>query len=218
MPSSTTPNGAWPDPGGLVLRLAVALGLVIAIALVGGRALVEAVLSITTPTLLGWIDDRFGILFLGLDHTGQDTVIRLRTNLVRMLVVGTHVVQPHPKGWLEVTTTVGAMLQPVTIGLGLAGAWPGKAGIRLLRLLLVAVLGVAFMLMDIPLTLHAYTWDMFLDHYDPDHVSPVMLTHNFLHGGGRLAVGVLMAALVIRGVPRNRRAKSAVAADPGHGL
>ncbi len=218
MPSSTTPNAAWPDPIGLVLRLAVALGLAISLAWMGGRALVEAALSITTPTLLGWIDDRFGILFLGLDHTGQDTVIRLRTNLVRMLVVGLQVVEPHPKGWLEVTTTVGAMLQPLTIGLGLAGAWPGSAGIRLLRLLLVAMLGVAFMLIDLPLTLHAYTWDMFLDHYDPDHVSPLMLVHRFLHGGGRLGVGVLLAALVIQGVPRRRRDESAGTTDPGYGL
>jgi hypothetical protein len=200
MLSSITPDATWPDPGRLLLRLAVALGLAIALAWSGGRALVEAVLSITTPPLLGWMDDRFAILFLGLDHTAQDTVIRLRTNLVRMLVIGTGVVEPHPKGWLEVATPVGTMLQPLTIGLGLAGAWPGRTGVRLLRLLLVTVLGVAFMLIDIPLTLYAYIWDMFLDYYEPDKVSPLMLAHRFLHGGGRLVVGVLLALLALHGV------------------
>jgi hypothetical protein len=193
----------------LLLGLTIGLGLAIAVALAGGRALVEAVLSITTPTFLGCIDDRFDILFLGLDHTAQDTVIRLRTNLTKLLVVGTHVVYPHPKGWLEVTTTVGAMLQPLTIGLALVGAWPAKARTRLLRLLLVAVLGLAFMLLDIPLTLHAYTWDMFIERYDPGHVSPLMLAHRFLHGGGRLAVGLILAALAIQLVPGDRRQRTA---------
>ena len=153
-------------------------------------------------TILLWIDDRFAILFFGLDHTAQDTVIRLRVNLIRMIVVGSHVTEPHPKGWLEVTTTVGAMLQPLTIAFGLVVAWPGKAATILLRLAFAALLGLLFLAIDIPLTLHAYTWDMFLERFDPDHVSPLMLVHHFLHGGGRLGVGVLFAVSATYGAWR----------------
>lgn len=196
MPSSTIASAAWPEPGWLLLRLVAAFVLAITLAWLGGRWLVEAMLPLA-QTILIWIDDRFAILYFGLDHTAQDTVIRLRVNLVRMIVVGSHVTEPHPKGWLEVTTTVGAMLQPLTIALGLVAAWPGKAMTILLRLAFAAILGLLFLAIDIPLTLHAYTWDMFLERFDPDRLSPLMLIHRFLHGGGRLSIGVLIAVLAI---------------------
>jgi hypothetical protein len=97
------------------------------------------------------------------------------------------------------------MLQPLTIALGLAGAWPGTLFTRLPRLALAALLGILFMLVDIPLTLHAYVWDMFLQHYDPDRLSPLMMMHRFLYGGGRLACGVLLALLAVYGVARWRK-------------
>jgi hypothetical protein len=99
------------------------------------------------------------------------------------------------------------MLQPLTIALGLVAAWPGRAADLLRRLALAATLGLLFMVVDIPLTLHAYTWDMFLERFDPDHLSPLMLVHRFLHGGGRLGVGVMIAVLAICGVAhwRNKR-------------
>lgn len=198
MPFSTTATAAWPEPGRLLLRLVAAFALAIGLAWLGGRWLIEAMLPLA-QILLIWIDDRFTILFFGLDHTTQDTVIRLRVNLIRMIVVGSHVTEPHPKGWLEVTTTVGAMLQPLTIALGLVAAWPGKATTILLRLAIAALLGLLFLAIDIPLTLHAYTWDMFLERFDPEHISPLMLIHRFLHGGGRLGVGVLLAVAATYG-------------------
>lgn len=176
----------------------------ISLAALGGRQLVEILLPLIQAQILG-LDDRFAILFLGIDHTAQDTVIRLRVNLIRLLVIGTHVVEPHPKGWLEVTTTVGAMLQPLTIGLGLALAWPGRISQRLARAALACAGGLLFMLVDIPLTLHAYTWDMFLAAYDPGHFSPLMTAHRFLHGGGRLGIGVALGTMAILALSQNRR-------------
>jgi len=191
MLSSTTAGIVWPEPRRLVPRLLVAFALALAFTWLGGQVLAEALLPLCRPSLL-WLDDRFAILHLGIDQTHQDTVIRLRATLRRMVVVGGHVTWPHPQGWLEVTTTVGAMLQPLTIALALAGAWPGCAAVCFSRISLAAVLGMLFMLVDIPLTLHAYVWNIFLLHYDPDRLSPLMLAHRFLHGGGRLAVGLLI--------------------------
>lgn len=196
MPSSTPSAAEWPEPAAAITGLLAGFALSITLAALGGRHLVELLLPIV-QTLIAWLDDRFAILFLGIDHTTQDTVIRLRVNLLRMLVVDTQVVQPHPKGWLEVTTTVGAMLQPLTIGLGLTLAWPARISRRLARAALASAGGLLFMLIDIPLTLHAYVWDMFLAAYDPDHFSPLMTAHHFLHGGGRLCIGVALGAMAI---------------------
>lgn len=179
----------------------VGFAVAIAITLFSGRHLVELLLPLA-HTALGWVDDRFSILFLGIDRTAQDTVIRLKVGLLRMLVVGTQVVQPDPKAWLEVTTTIGVMLQPMTIGIGIALAWPGNPLRRLACMLAAFVGSLLFMLIDLPLTLHAYVWDMFLQAYDRHHFSPMMITHRFLNDGGRLGIGVaigLMAILLVNG-------------------
>ena len=204
MPSCTPSAAEWPEPAVAITGLLAGFTLSIALAALGGRHLVELLLPLT-QALIVWLDDRFAILFLGIDHTSQDTVIRLRVNLLRMLVVGTQVIQPHPKGWLEVTTTVGAMLQPLTIGLGLAIAWPARISRRLARAALASAGGLLFMLIDIPLTLHAYVWDMFLAAYDPGHFSPLMTAHRFLHGGGRLGIGVALGAMTILALAQDRR-------------
>lgn len=204
MPFSTPTNAEWPEPAAVVAGLLAGFALSISLAALGGRHLVELLLPLLQAPIL-WLDDRFTILFLGIDHTAQDTVIRLRVNLIRLLVIGTHVVEPHTKGWLEVTTTVGAMLQPLTIGLGLALAWPGRISQRLARAALACAGGLLFMLVDIPLTLHAYTWDMFLAAYDPGHFSPLMTVHRFLHGGGRLGIGVALGTMAILALRQDRQ-------------
>lgn len=204
MPSSTPSAAEWPEPAAVIAGLLAGFALSIALAALGGRHLIELLLPLAQSPIV-WLDDRFAILFLGIDHTTQDTVIRLRVNLLRMLVVGTQVVQPHPKGWLEVTTTVGAMLQPLAIGLGLALAWPARISRRLGRAALASAGGLLFMLIDIPLTLHAYVWDMFLAAYDPGHFSPLMTVHRFLHGGGRLGIGVALGAMAILALSQERR-------------
>jgi len=188
MARSISPASGWPDPASAGLGLIFGFGLAVPLAVVTGRHLVEFLLPLVHHLLVAF-DDRFTVLFLGIDHTTQDTVVRAKVNLLRMLVVGTHVVQPQPKGWLEVSTPVGTLLQPMAIGLGLALAWTGSLRRRLLRLAIVLAAGLSFMLIDIPMTLHAYIWTMFLQSYDPTHQSPLMAAHQFLHNGGRLGVG-----------------------------
>lgn len=80
MPSFTAP--VWPSPGRFALALILGFVLTLAAASVWGTALVEALLPIT-HTLLGWIDGRFGVLFLGVEHNWQDTVIRLQLGFSR---------------------------------------------------------------------------------------------------------------------------------------
>lgn len=189
MPSSTA--ATWASPGRFALALILGLSVTLVCAWLWGVALIEAVLPVT-HVLLGWIDDRFGILFLGVEHNWQDTVIRLRVNILQLFVMGGQVIEAHPKGWLEVTTTTGAMLQPLVIAPALALALPAGVHARALAFALAAVFAAAFLIVDLPLTLHAYVWDMFVDNLEPDRFSPLMAWHEFMHAGGRLGVAVIL--------------------------
>ena len=189
MPSSIA--AAWPSPGRFALALILGLAVTLVCAWAWGETLIETVLPVSR-TLLGWIDDRFGILFLGVEHNWQDTVVRLRVNILRVFVMGGEVIEAHPKGWLEVTITTGAMLQPMVIGPAIAFALPGAKHTRVLAFALAALLAFGFLLIDLPVTLHAYVWDMFVDYLDPDRFSPLMAWHEFLHAGGRLGVAVIL--------------------------
>lgn len=189
MPSSTA--AARASPGRFALALSLGFALTLVAAWLWGVALIEALLPLTHE-LLGVIDDRFGILFLGVEHNGQDTVVRLRVNLLQIFVMGGQVISESPSGWLEVTTTTGAMLQPLVIAPAIAFALPGMSINRLVAFGLAAVFALGFLVLDLPLTLHAYVWDLFVDNLEPDRFSPLMLWHEFLHAGGRLGVAVIL--------------------------
>jgi len=196
MPSFTAAAPTRPEPARFALGLLLSFGLSLGAAWFWGRALVEATLPLVQLLIL-WLDDRFAVLALGIDHAQQDTVIRLRVNLVKLVFVGGQATYPDARGWLEVTTTVGAMLQPLVIAIGLAGAWPGRITTCSLRVIAATMLGVAFLLIDLPLTLLAYIWDMFHAHYDPQGFSPLLAWHEFMLAGGRLGMGVLFGMLAV---------------------
>ena len=189
MPSSIAT--AWPSPGRFAWALTLGLAFTLAIAWAWGESLIESLLPLTR-ILLGWIDDRFGILFLGVEHNWQDTVVRLRVNILQLFVMGGQLISESPTGWLEVTTTTGAMLQPMVIAPAIAFALPGTMHTKILAFALAALLAFGFLLIDVPVTLHAYVWDMFIDNLQPDRFSLLMVWHEFLHAGGRLGVALLL--------------------------
>jgi hypothetical protein len=181
----------WPSPAGFALALVAGFGATLACAWLWGTPLVEALLP-AVHAVLGWIDDRFGILALGVERNWQDTVVRLRVNLVAPFFMGGQMISEQADGWLEVTTTTGAVLQPLVIAPAFAFALPGAWFARLAAFALAALLGFGFLLIDLPLTLHAYVWDIFIDNLEPDRFSPLMSWHAFLHAGGRLGVGLIL--------------------------
>ncbi|MEW6120410.1 MAG: hypothetical protein AB1593_10010 [Pseudomonadota bacterium] len=187
--SSATATG-WPSPAGFALALAVGFAATLTCAWMWGAPLIEGLLP-AAHGALGWIDDRFGIAFLGVERNWQDTVVRLRVDVIAPFVVGGQMITAH-SGWLEVTTTTGAMLQPLVIAPALAFALPAGWPSRLLASLLAALFAFVFLLADLPLTLHAYVWDMFIDNLEPDRFSPLMIWHAFLHAGGRLGIGAIL--------------------------
>lgn len=194
----------WPGPAGFALALAVGFAATLTCAWMWGTLLIEGLVP-AVHGALGWIDDRFGIAFLGVERNWQDTVVRLRVNVVAPFIMGGQMIGEQADGWLEVTTTTGAMLQPLVIAPAVAFALPGGRAARLLAFLLAALFAIVFLMVDLPLTLHAYVWDIFIDNLEPDRVSPLMIWHVFLHGGGRLVMGLLIGMMgwaLVSGRPR----------------
>lgn len=192
MPSFTA--AAWPSPGRFALALIPGFVLTLVAASAWGTALVEALLPLT-HTLLGWIDSRFGVLFLGVEHNWQDTVIRLRLSFTTAFFLGGQVVLPDPRGALWVTTPVGSLLQPLVIAPPMAAALPGQIVVRLTRLGLAALLALGFLVIDLPVTLHAIAWDTLAYDVKLNDFSPLLAWNRFMQSGGRLGLGVLMGAI-----------------------
>lgn len=208
MPPSTAT--AWPDPTRFALGLVAGLALTLGLAWVWGAPLIERLLPVA-HALLGWIDDRFGILFLGVERNWQDTVVRLRVNVITLFVMGGKAIAPQPDGWLEVTTPTGALLQPLLIAPALALALPGGIVTRVAAFGLAALLALGFLVLDVPLTLHAHIWNVFIDNLDPDRFSPLMIWHEFLQGGGRLAIAPLLGVMAWRLSARGANAARSLA-------
>jgi hypothetical protein len=159
-----------------------------------GIALIDFMLPVTR-VVLEWLDDRFGILFLGIDRDAQDTVVRLRVSIEHLFFMNGKVIEVPPEGWLQVTTTTGAMLQPLTIAPAIALAMPGDLQQKILGCTMAVFLSCMFMMLDLPLTLFAYVWDMLVDSLEPGRSSPLLMWHEFLHSGGRLGVALVLGLL-----------------------
>ena len=209
MASSTAT--AWPSPGRFALALGLGLAVTLALAWAWGAALIEAILPVARR-VLGWVDGRFVILFLGLDRDAQDTVVRLRVNIAQLFVMGGRVLDAHADGWLQVTTTTGTMLQPLVVAPAIAFALPGSVAARAVAGALAGLLAFCFLLLDLPLSLFAYAWDMVVANLEPDRFSPLLMWHAFLLDGGRLGVALALGMTAWWGVTCVRTRRHAAAA------
>ena len=189
MPSSIA--AAWPSPGRFALALLIGLAVTLGTVWMWGATLIENLLPLTRYMLV-WIDDRFGILFLGVERNWQDTVIHMRLNLSSGFVMGGRVVMPDPRGVLKVATPVGSLLQPLAIAPAIAAALPGKLDLRLMRFGLAALLALGFLIIDLPITLHAIAWDMIIYSLGVADFSPLLVWYQFTQSGGRLGIAVIL--------------------------
>ena len=151
---------------------------------------------------LGWIGDRYRIAGLKLVTQGADSVIRLDVTLQKIMLVGSHVVYPDPRGHAHVTTLSGHVLQPAILGFALLAAWPPLAATRVarelaLRLVFGLVLIALVLMLDVPFVLVGELWALAHDRFTPGSFSPLLAWVDFLQGGGRLALGLGAGATAI---------------------
>lgn len=190
-------RNAWPKPLELALRLLLSLLLVLALAQRYGRDATEALLPLIGHSL-AWLDDHYRIIDLTLGTEGADSVIRLRVTLARPLVVGGHLIPPDARGWGQVTTPVGNLLQPPLVLLGLLLAWPARGWREWpLRLLLSAPVALFLVWLNTPFALWGHLWDLHAHLYEPGRFSPLLAWTHLLDGGGRLLLGMLGAVAIV---------------------
>lgn len=186
-----------PRPLVLILRLIGSVSLGLWLAKSHGRALAESTLP-----LLSWVlsvlDDHFQRLALDVVQQGPDSVFRWRVALVRPLLVGGQIAMPHPESLVQVTTTVGTFLQPLLALMVATFTWPASS-LRewLMRMGLMIFMALSACVVNTPLTLWAYVWDIYLRQTNSSQFSTLLVWLSFLNGGGRILIGLMGAALAI---------------------
>lgn len=181
------------------LRFAAACALLLVLAQLAGRELLEALLP-AYRWMVGLLDDRYRILYLGLASQGADSVVRLDVALQRPVLIGGQIVMPDPRGHAQVTTLAGSALQAVVVFLAALLAWPLRARTEAaFRALLGLPAGLLLLLADLPFVLVGELWALFVERYAPGAFSPLLAWKDFLQGGGRLALACAGGALAVGG-------------------
>ncbi|MBC7779112.1 MAG: hypothetical protein H7125_03310 [Proteobacteria bacterium] len=159
-----------------------------------GPRIVTSILPMTRALVDGF-DDRLKVQSLTVETSKQDSVVVMRSVVVRPIVVGPNALFPTGQGGFQLSTPVLRILMPLLIAVSLAGAWPAEPALRLTQAVVALVLAFAWLLIDLPLTLHAFTWDTLMKTYQGQSLSPLQQWLDFMQSGGRLAAGVMIAAI-----------------------
>lgn len=182
----------------VLLRVLVAAGILIPLVALYGTSLVEALLP-AYRTAFEWLAGDFRLQALAIDYEGADRVMRATVVWKHIVVLGGHVIVPDPRGTATASTLVAHTFQGPLVALIAATAWPA-AGRRewLPRLALLVPMLCVLMLCDLPGVLAAELWQMATDALAPDSFSPLLIWKNFVHGGGRYALGLAVAAAAVQ--------------------
>ncbi|RRS06037.1 hypothetical protein EIP75_00010 [Aquabacterium soli] len=185
------------------------------------RLVVTAVVLIPAAVLFGesivtWLLPLFGAVFeaiagdfkllrLAVDQEGADRVLRATVMWKHIVFIGGHVVYPDPRGTANASTLLAHALQGPLVALLVTCAWPlsdsphhtswRELGIRVLALCPM----LAFLISaDVPVVLAGELWQLVLEALAPGSGSPVVHWKNFLHDGGRYALGLAGAVIAIQ--------------------
>lgn len=180
----------------LVLRVLLATALVMALAHVGARDAARLMLPMLREALAVVADD-FSIKRFELTEERANTAIGALAVQERTLFLGGQAIVPDGQQVVVASTTVGTVMQPLLVLAVLVLAWPARPLEFALRLALAAAAGLVVLLLDTPFSLAAWLWDAQLKMYEPGRSSPLVWWNVFLNGGGRLALGLVAAALAI---------------------
>lgn len=192
----TAPQHAAGSARHIALRLALATTLVLTAAYFFSRDAVRLLMPMLSSALSAVASD-YKILRFDFFDERHNASIGAIARLEHTLVLGGRAIVPDGQSVMGVGATIGTVLQPVWVALVLVLAWPAHWREMLLRLLIIAPLLAAVLLVDTPLSMAAWLWDVHLRMHEPDRASPMVWWNVFLNGGGRLALGLIAAALSI---------------------
>ncbi|GAB4556533.1 MAG: hypothetical protein IV105_01725 [Rhizobacter sp.] len=180
----------------LVWRVVLATLLVLGAAHLYARDAVKLMLPLLSPAL-AWVADDFEIVRFELVEERKNVSVGAVAVLDRSLFLGGQAIVPDGSQVMMVGATVGTVLQPLLVALVLVLAWPARLREMALRIAFASVLLGLVLLIDTPLSLAAWLWDAQIKLYEPGRSSPLVWWNTFLNGGGRLALGLIAAALAI---------------------
>jgi hypothetical protein len=167
-----------------------------------GRALVAPMLSVF-GSVIPVLDDEFTILATDISEEGPNEAVRFRANLARPIDVGGRTLYPFgwgeiPAGGVQVTITVGGILQYCALMVILVFAWPVvRAREYCLRIAIAAPLMAVLLLVHVPFTVLAELCSWTRMESTPSGLQPLMIWSRFLMGGGGLALGIFFGGLAI---------------------
>lgn len=193
---TTAPRHPASSAWHLALRLALATALVLTAAYFFSRDAVRLVMPMLSSALSAVASD-YQILRFDFVDDRHNASIGAIARLEHTLVLGGSAIVPDAQSVTGVGATIGTVLQPMCVALVLVLAWPAHWREMLLRLLIIAPLLTAVLLVDTPLSMAAWLWDVQLRMHEPDRASPLVWWNVFLNGGGRLALGLIAGTLSI---------------------
>ena len=183
------------NPQHIMLRLLLATALILPLSIHYADSIVRMLMPLYR-LVFEVIGEDYRIIFFGLAARGAESVIRVDVSMAHALVLGGHLVFPDPRGTANVTTPVMQVVQPATVALIAALAWPCSSLKRwLLRLTSLVFFLLIITSLDAPFLLAGEVWSLVIDHMAPGTESALVTWSQFLQGGGRVILGVF-AALV----------------------
>jgi len=177
----------------IMLRLLLATALILPLSIHYADAIVRMLMPLYR-LIFEFIGDDYQIKFFGLAARGVESVIRVDVSMAHALIVGGHLVFPDPRGTANVTTPVVQIIQPATVALIAALAWPCSSLKRwFLRLTALAFFLLIITSLDAPFLLAGEVWSLVIDHMSPGTESALVTWSQFLQGGGRAVLGIFAA-------------------------
>jgi hypothetical protein len=194
---------ALPRPVELLLRSLAAAVLVLGVAHIGQRSIIQAWLPlICAGTRLAAADFTIRTAEIVDDDSGQR--LRIDANLAMPIDFEGRTVNPFgwsaesPAGGYRISLSLPGLLQYSSLLLIIGIAWPWRDFREIMvRLLLCVPLMAALLMIEAPLTITAELWQLVGEQVDPQAGSAWMVASRFLMGGGGLLLAGLGAALAV---------------------
>lgn len=163
-----------------------------------------------------WLDDTYEIKSLDIDHEGADQVVRMVVSQARCIVLTDRAFCGDPRGRANASTLVGNITLPAVLLIALTLAWPAThAAEYALRIVLVPMAVAAMWAIDVPFALWSAIWSLHVDAYAPGMFSPLLIWSQFLQGGGREMLALLLGIAVAWGAKQLAQVLGRVFAE-GH--
>ncbi|RTL29131.1 MAG: hypothetical protein EKK47_13910 [Burkholderiales bacterium] len=147
-----------------------------------------------------WLDDTYDIKRLYVDQEGADHVVRVVVSQARCIVLIDRAFCGDPRGRANASTLIGNITLPAALLMSLVLAWPVIRSTELVWRAVFLPFGLAIVwALDVPFVLWSAIWSLHVDAFAPDMFSPLLIWTQFLQGGGRLALAILLGILITMG-------------------